>query len=204
MALIGYCTDFSKDPYLGWVQTGSQTNFVTHCSWLVLCKVKFVARHSAWTLYELSSHLWMFMLVCEQIHFQKQPPLYQKSLQNLEGIYGSIEGKSPVTLMTLLAQNLFYTILNLCLSKWVSIIILSGSGSGDSGVYRKDPVHARDTKFTGNLHLSLLYLASMFGEDLIYGVWVMTPPKLDALRKVLSEEISGAYFLQSSPDLESR
>lgn len=33
-----------------------------------------------------------------------------------------------------------------------------------SGVYRMDSVHARDTKFNGNLQLTLFHLPTKFGE----------------------------------------
>lgn len=32
--------------------------------------------------------------------------------------------------------------------------------------------HTRDTKFAGDLQLTLLYMPSRFGESWIYGVWV--------------------------------
>lgn len=48
--------------------------------------------------------------------------------------------------------------------RW-QVVILTGAGSGDSGVYRIDYVQVRGTKLTGDLQLALLNLSSNFGED---------------------------------------
>lgn len=72
-------------------------------------------------------------------------------------------------------------LLNLCQSKWQVVICME----------------ARDSKFTGNLWMTLLYLTSKFGEDWIYGVWVIPTPK-----KVLSGEMTTYHFLRALSDAE--
>lgn len=56
-----------------------------------------------------------------------------------------------------------------------SAVILTGAGSG---MYKRDPAQARDTKCTGDLCLTPLYLLAMFGEVWIYWVQVTPPPKM--------------------------
>lgn len=99
--------------------------------------------------------------------------------QNLESMYRNIHERSLASLLSLdCTISVLYTPepvpVKMTACQWWLVVILTGSGLGNSGMYRTDPMQTRDTKLTKALWLSLLFLPSMFGGD-FDKVQVMVP-----------------------------
>lgn len=56
-----------------------------------------------------------------------------------------------------------------------TLVILTGTDSGGSGVYKTDSVQARHAKLAAIVPWVLLYMVSKFVENDIYRIWVMSP-----------------------------
>lgn len=101
-----------------------------------------------------------------------------------------------------LAQNLFYSLLNLLnlyLSRWPLVVILTGAVSGDSGVSWTDPVYVENTTLAQDLQLTLLYVPSKFGVSSLLRICPILricPCQNDQQGTSLTKNINKLHFLK--------